>query len=161
MAACTFLNKWGGYMEENAFKAITIGAAVIITMTTVTFAMIYYSVVKESIGTIDDKQDVYRETEEIFYEKLQHMSQNNGGVIDGEEARNIIYKLEGKELSTVNLIAKNGKTEVAKINLWNENYTGQINLIGINSKINLTDKFKITNLELDEDRNVSINIQRI
>ena len=130
-------------------------------MATVTFAVIYYNVVKDSVSKVDDRQNVYRETEELFYEKLQHMYENNGGVIDGEEARNIIFKLEGKKESSVNLIAKNGKTDVANINRWYEVYTGQINLIGINSKIALTDKFKITNLTLDEDRNVFVNIQKI
>ena len=161
MATCTFLNKWGGYMEENAFKAITIAAGVLVTMITISMAMIYYNVVKASVSTVDDRQNIYRETEEIFFEKLEQMYQNNSGVIDGEQARNIIYKLEGNKKSSVNLIAKNGSMDVENINLWYENYTGQINLIGINSKIALTDRFKITSLSMDEDRNVSIRIQRI
>ncbi len=148
-------------MEENAFKAITIGAAILMTMITVTLAMTYYSVVKSSVGTVDEKQDVYKSTEEIFYEDLIKMSQNNNGEIDGITARNIIYKLEGNKNAKVNLLKSNGKTDVENINKWYEKYTGQLNMIGINEKIKPTDKFRLLNLNLDKDGNVSLDIKKI
>ncbi len=148
-------------MEENAFKAITIGAALLMTMIVVTLAMTYYSVVKSSVSSVDNKQDVYKEKEAIFYEKLNEMAENNGGVIDGITARNIIYKLEGNKKSKVNLLKSNGKMDVENINKWYEQYTGQMNLIGINDKIKVTDKFRILNLNMDKDGNVSLDIKKI
>ena len=148
-------------MEENAFKAITIGAAILMTMITITLAMTYYSVVKSSVKTVDDKQDVYKSTEELFYEDLLEMASNNNGEIDGIQARNIIYKLEASKKAKVDLLKTNGMTDVENINKWYEKYTGQMNMIGINEKIKPTDKFRILNLNLDNDGNVSLDLKRI
>ncbi|MEG0072866.1 MAG: hypothetical protein RR922_01170 [Clostridia bacterium] len=148
-------------MDDNAFKALTIGAATIMTMLTVSLVLIYYNTAKGGADELGGRKDIYTSNEQLFYNKVKTMADNNKGQVDGTAAKNIIFQYSGNsERLVVNLVKASGEVEVAKINQIKDKFTGQQDYLRINNLISSSDKFVINDLKINGD-DIFLNLKRV